>query len=87
MYGLRAMPKPQYYQKIRVSKFEEKTGFSDKILIPGYVGEADQDELQAIYEELVRLSSLRKKWKFKEGEEITFRKIQLRCGKENGTEN
>ena len=83
MYGLRAMPKP----KIRLSKFEEKTVFSDKILIPGYVGEADSEELQAIYDELLRLSSLRKKWKFKDGEEITFRKIQKRCGKDNGTKN
>ena len=81
------MPKSQYYHQIRVSKFEEKTGFSDKILIPGYVGEADPDELQAIYGELIRLSSLRKKWKFKEGEEITLRKIQIRCGKDNGTED
>ena len=81
------MPKSQYHHPIRISKFEARTGFSDKILIPGYVGEADQDELQAIYEELIRLSSLRKKWKFKEGEEITLRKIQMRCGKDNGTEN
>ena len=77
------MPKP----KIRLSKFESRTGFPDKILVPGYLGEADSEELQAIYEELMRLSSLRKKWKFKEGEEITFRKIQIRCGKENGEEN
>ena len=81
------MPKSQYHHPIRISKFEARTGFSDKILIPGYVGEADQEELQAIYEELIRLSSLRKKWKFKEGEEITLRKIQMRCGKDNGTEN
>lgn len=81
------MPKSQYYHPIRMSKFEERTGFSSKILIPGYVGEADQDELEAIYEELMRLSSLRKKWKFKEGEEITLRKIQTRCGKDNGTKD
>ena len=77
------MPKP----KIRLSKFEVKTGFSEKILIPGYVGEADQEELQAIYDELMRLLSLRKKWKFKEGEDIKFRKIQMRCGKDNGATN
>ena len=88
MYGLSAMPKDRDLP----SRFEEKTGFSDKILVPGYLGDADKAELQAIYEELHhwnwrRKDKLRKLWGFTEGEKITFKKIKVRCGQDNGTED
>ena len=90
MYGLKPMPRDRDLP----SKFEEKTGFSDKILVPGYLGEggADKAEVQAIYEELHhwnwrRKEKLRKLWGFNKGEVITLKQIKVKCGEDNGTED
>ena len=59
--------------------FTEKTGYSAKILIPGYLGEFSPEELQVIKHELQNRSILRVKWGFKDGERITNKKIQAKA--------
>ena len=56
--------------------FTEKTGYSAKILDPGYLGELSSEELTVIKIELQNRSKLRTKWGFAEGERITNKKIK-----------
>lgn len=56
--------------------FTEKTGYSAKLLIPGYWGELSPEELQILKIELQNRSRLRKRWGFTEDERITNKKIQ-----------
>lgn len=56
--------------------FTEKTGYSSKVLIPGYLGELSIEELNILKTELQNRSKLRKRWGFQEGEKITNTKIQ-----------
>lgn len=65
--------------KRRRLTFTEKTGYSAKILDPGYLGELSSEELTVIKTELQNRSKLRIKWGFEEGERITNKKIQDRA--------
>ena len=65
--------------KRRRLTFTEKTGYSAKILDPGYLGELSPEELKVIKIELQNRSKLRTKWGFGEGERITNKKIQTRA--------
>ena len=65
--------------KRRRLTFTEKTGYSAKILDPGYLGELSSEELTVIKTELQNRSKLRTKWGFEEGERITNKKIQARA--------
>ena len=59
----------------RRKTFTEKTGYSAKILIPGYLGEMTPEELKVIKQELQNRSKLRHRWGFTETERITNAKI------------
>lgn len=61
------------------SKFYARTGYPNKILIPGYGGELTDDEIKAIKSELERLPRLKTIWGFTEFERITKKKIQDRA--------
>jgi len=66
--------------------FTEKTGYSAKILEPGYLGTLSPEELKILKQELQNRSKLRSRWGFVEGEKITNSKIQvkaLECGKDD----
>lgn len=65
--------------KRRRLTFTEKTGYSAKILDPGYLGELSPEELQVIKIELKNRSKLRTRWGFEDGERITNKKIQARA--------
>ena len=59
--------------------FTEKTGYSAKILEPGYLGDISPEELQVLKQELQNRSKLRQRWGFSDGERITNKKIQARA--------
>ena len=66
--------------------FTEKTGYSAKILEPGYLGNISPEELNILKQELQNRSKLRSRWGFVEGEKITNIKIQAKAlegGKDN----
>ena len=67
----------------RRKTFTEKTGYSAKILIPGYLGELSPEELKVIKEELQNRSKLRNRWGFTETERITNAKIQKKALEED----
>ena len=71
-------PNPNLFNYKR-SKFYSRTGYSNKILMPGYGGELDDDEIKAIKSELERLPRLKTIWGFTESERITKKKIQERA--------
>ena len=56
--------------------FTDRTGFDIRLLTPGFGGELDDDELEALKEELLRRPGLRERWGFGERERITKKKIQ-----------
>ena len=66
----------EFKRRRRRKSFTEKTGYSSRILDPGYSGELGEDELKVIKKELVNRSRLRKRWGFGEGESITNKKVQ-----------
>ena len=66
----------EFKRKRRRKNFTEKTGYSSRLLDPGYSGELGDDELQIVKKELANRSRLRKRWGFAEGERITSKKIQ-----------
>ena len=66
----------EFKRKRRRKNFTEKTGYSPRLLDPGYSGEVGEDELKVIKKELVNRSRLRKRWGFGEGESITNKKVQ-----------
>ena len=66
----------EFKRKRRRKNFTEKTGYSPRLLDPGYSGELGDDELKIIKKELANRSRLRKRWGFAEGERITSKKIQ-----------
>ncbi len=72
MYGLRVMPRFKSTKKT----FTDRTGFDIRLLTPGFGGELDDDELEALKEELLRRPGLRERWGFGERERITKKKIQ-----------
>jgi len=59
--------------------FTEKTGYSAKILEPGYLGNISSEELNILKQELQNRSKLRSRWGFVEGEKITNIKIQAKA--------
>ena len=63
--------------------FTEKTGYSAKILNPGYLGELTPQELKILKTELKNRSKLRKRWGVIEGETITNIKIQAKALEES----
>ncbi len=67
----------------RRKTFTEKTGYSAKILIPGYLGEMTPEELKVIKQELQNRSKLRHRWGFTETERITNAKIQKKALEED----
>ena len=71
-------PNPNLFNYKR-SKFHARTGYPNKILMPGYGGELDDDEIKAIKSELERLPRLKTIWGFTESERITKKKIQERA--------
>ena len=66
----------EFKRRRRRKSFTEKTGYSSRLLDPGYSGELGEDELKVIKKELVNRSRLRKRWGFGEGESITNKKVQ-----------
>jgi len=56
--------------------FTDRTGFDIRLLTPGFGGELDDDELEALKQELVRRPGLRERWGFGEKERITKKKVQ-----------
>lgn len=56
--------------------FTDRTGFDIRLLTPGFGGELDDEELEALKEELLRRPGLRERWGFGEKERITKKKIQ-----------
>ena len=70
-------------QRRKRQSFVEKTGYSAKILEPGYSGELSLEETQIIKRELENRSKLRKRWGFEEGEKITNTKIQRKALEES----
>ena len=64
--------------KFKSSKktFTDRTGYDIRLLTPGFGGELDDDELDALKEELLRRPGLRERWGFGEKERITKKKIQ-----------
>ncbi len=56
--------------------FTDRTGYDIRLLTPGFGGELDPDELEAVQKELQRRPGLREKWGFGEKERITKKKIQ-----------
>ena len=56
--------------------FTDRTGFDIRLLTPGFGGELDDEELEALKEELLRMPGLRERWGFGEKERITKKKIQ-----------
>jgi len=72
MYGLRVMPRFKSTKKT----FTDRTGFDIRLLTPGFGGELDDEELEALKEELLRRPGLRERWGFGEKERITKKKIQ-----------
>ena len=66
----------EFKRRRRRKSFTEKTGYSSRLLDPGYSGELGEDELKVIKKELVNRSRLRKRWGFGEEERITNKKIQ-----------
>ena len=56
--------------------FSDRTGFDIRLLTPGFGGELDDEELEALKEELLRRPGLRERWGFGEKERITKKKIQ-----------
>ena len=69
MCGLQPMPK---FKKT----FTDRTGYDIRLLTPGFGGELDDDELDALKEELLRRPGLRERWGFGEKDRITKKKIQ-----------
>ena len=65
--------------KRRRLTFTEKTGYSVKLLDPGYWGELSQEDLAVLKTELLNRSKLRKRWGFEEGERLTNKKIQAKA--------
>tara|TARA_R110002020_G_scaffold261006_1_gene475391 strand:+ start:304 stop:516 length:213 start_codon:yes stop_codon:yes gene_type:complete len=56
--------------------FTDRTGYDIRLLTPGFGGELDDDELDALKEELLRRPGLRERWGFGEKDRITKKKIQ-----------
>lgn len=69
MCGLPLMPK---FKKT----FTDRTGYDIRLLTPGFSGELDEDEVEALRQELLRRPGLRERWGFGEKERITKNKIQ-----------
>jgi hypothetical protein len=67
--------------------FTEKTGYSAKILNPGYLGEMTLEEVQVLKIELQNRSKLRKRWGFTEDERITNKKIQEKALEESASDD
>ena len=72
MCGLKIMPRFKSSKKT----FTDRTGYDIRLLTPGFGGELDPDELEALQKELQRRPGLREKWGFGEKERITKKKIQ-----------
>jgi len=66
------MPRFKSTQK----NFADRTGYDIRLLIPGFGGELDTEELEALQNELQRRPGLRERWGFGEKERITKKKIQ-----------
>ena len=66
----------EFKRRRRRKSFTEKTGYSSRLLDPGYSGELGEDELKAIKKELANRSRLRKRRGFEEEEQITSKKVQ-----------
>ena len=64
--------------KFKSSKktFTDRTGYDIRLLTPGYGGELDLEELEALQQELLRRPGLRERWGFGPNERITKKKIQ-----------
>ena len=56
--------------------FTDRTGFDIRLLTPGFGGELNDEELEALKQELLRRPGLRERWGFGEKERITKKKIQ-----------
>lgn len=72
MYGLPHMPRFKSTQKT----FADRTGHDIRLLTPGFGGELNDEELEALKQELLRRPGLRERWGFGEKERITKKKIQ-----------
>ena len=72
MCGLPRMPRFKSTQK----NFTDRTGHDIRLLTPGFGGELNDEELEALKQELLRRPGLRERWGFGEKERITKKKIQ-----------